>query len=1189
MKKLVFILSILVFLGVSVSCESSAEKERRKTVELMSTQTLGLAYLEEMKLEEAEREFKKFIELAPDEKLGYANLGLVYLRMGNYDEAERLLTRAKGLDEDDPEVNLLLATVYRMKGSQEKAIEVLEQTVVKNPDHPKVLFELCELYAGETEQQSSLKRQEYLVRLKDQSEGNLVPLILLTDSYIKNGEADAALEQLEQLPALFPEFPEESMPYYDKALASLQAGDAEGAMIPFTVFHNYQKVTYPYQSGMQKLKGPVEAALGIPLINYSDQTAFSDDMGESILEVIKFTEVSVSAGLNIPAMTDAQAAGEVWVHHTVGDFDGDGDTDLYIGYPDESPGGARGHLFQNELGRYRDVSEPFGISHDGSERSASFGDFDNDGFLDLYVILEQGALLYHNAGMGNFVNKAEEAGITDIPGAQKALFADLDHDGDLDIFETGSSQNAVFRNNGNMTFSEMGADMGLRGTETEESREALFGDFDDDGDLDLFVVNQNAKNRMYLNARQGSFQAAEMSNELSSPSGSNAAAVGDFKNDGSLDLALASREGTALKLFVNKGKGVFERFDGPGSDFGNLEQVDVKDLEFIDFDNDGRLDILVAGENKDKEERGIFLYHNQGEQGFADLSQLLPQEPRSARQVSLFDYNEDGDTDILVSGVSGGIFLLRNDGGNMNHYLNMKLVGLRTGSAKNNYFGIGSKVEMRAGDLYQSAVVTRPEITFGLGNRSKADVIRITWTNGVPQNIVLPDADQALVEEQTLKGSCPFLYTWNGEEFVFVKDITWRSALGMPLGIMGENRLYAFPEASDDYIRIEGELLKPEKGIYSLKITSELWETIYMDRVRLVAMDHPDSVEVFVPEQFTPPPFPGMELHQVVEKIYPSSAVTETGLDVLHLLTAKDDNYVSQFRRGKYQGLTASHDLVVELGPDVDLSDLKLFLRGWIFPTDASINEALSQSGETALIPPSVEVINGNGAWQTAASQVGFPMGKDKTVIVDLSGKVNGSDRRIRIRTNMEIYWDELFFSSGKSDAPVVVTAMEPASADLHYRGFSRMYRKGGRYGPHWFDYGEVSEERKWNDLEGNYTRYGDVRELLEASDNRYVISNAGDEMSVQFSAAELPELKKGWKRDYLIHSVGWVKDGDMNTATGNTVDPLPYHGMESYPPAEGRSYPDDRELQEYNRQFNTRLVGEEQGVEGISSRSIKK
>src|SRR5690606_20786133 len=155
-------------------------------------------------------------------------------------------------------------------------------------------------------------------------------------------------------------------------------------------------------------------------------------------------------------------------------------------------------------------------------------------------------------------------------------------------------------------------------------------------------------------------------------------------------------------------------------------------------------------------------------------------------------------------------FLLRNDGGNAGHSINMKLVGLRTGSAKNNFFGIGAKVELRAGDLYQAKVVTDPNIHFGIGNRVRADVIRITWTNGVPQNMFFPETDQSIIETQMLKGSCPFLYTWDGDEYIFVKDILWRSALGMPLGIMGGETRFGFADASDDYIKIPGEMLKPK-------------------------------------------------------------------------------------------------------------------------------------------------------------------------------------------------------------------------------------------------------------------------------------------------------------------------------------------------------------------------------------------
>ena len=394
MKNIFFLGSIAMMLIVLFSCKTSEEEKRQKAVELMSTQTLGLAYLEEMKLEEAEREFTKFIELAPEDKLGYANLGLVYLRMGKYDESESLLVKAREIDPNDPEVNLLLGTVLRMKGESAKAIEVLEETVKTNPDHPKILFELCELYAPDPSEVAKSRRQEHLVRLKENTPGNLVPLILLIDSYIKAGDATAALEELEKLPAQFPEFPQESMPYYDEALGLLQEGNAEKAMIPFTVFHNYQKVTYPYQSGMTQLKGPGESALGIPLINYSDQPSGAEISEGAILDVIKFTEVAESAGIRFPGSDSAGSEGGIpLVHHATGDFDGDGDVDIYIGTHDPSTGESRSHLFQNELGRYQDVTSSFGIEHAGSERSATFADFDNGGFLDLMITGEQGGYL----------------------------------------------------------------------------------------------------------------------------------------------------------------------------------------------------------------------------------------------------------------------------------------------------------------------------------------------------------------------------------------------------------------------------------------------------------------------------------------------------------------------------------------------------------------------------------------------------------------------------------------------------------------------------------------------------------------------------------------------------------------------------------------------------------------------------
>ncbi len=1169
------IVLIAAFCSFSLfSCKSSPEKEKQKSIDLMTTQTLGLAYLEEFKLDEAEKEFLKYIKLAPKEKLGYANLGLTYLRMGKYPQAEKKLMKAIEIDPKDPDIRLILATVYQMNDQRPKAIAELNKSLEFSPGHVKTLYDLSELYSTLPDEQSQNLREKVIMQLVEKAPGNIVPHLNLTEILIRNGETDKALEQMEIIHKEFPEFPKEAVDYYNQTVGLLKKGDSKEAIVSFTIFHNYLKVTSPYQAGIMDLKGPGGSLIGFPLIMFDQQPGSTTNDSRSVLEVIKFNDVTESAGLGLvkPGAEGQNPEFKNSSHVAAGDYDGDGDIDLYVGCFDPVSSTYKHYLFNNDMGRFTDVSAENGITHTGKESFATFTDFDNDGFLDIYVTREGGDILYRNVSPGKFEDVTAKARAGSATGGNMALFFDMDHDGDLDFFEGGSTTDLLFRNNGDGTFEDESSKLGQQG-QSLNTRDAAIGDFDEDEDIDFVAINENASNVLYSNQRQGVFKNITEACGLKSDGGSSSVTVGDFNNDGYLDMFITSLKGGNHKLYQNLRNGTYEVVKNNNEMFAGLSNLKANDAAFIDFDNDGHLDLLITGESTEKEGRGVFLYHNDGNGNFADVSQLLPEDLKSGNKIAIFDYNDDGDQDAVITGVNGGVFLLRNDGGNINHYIKIKLVGLRAGSAKNNHFGIGAKMEMRAGDLYQTMVVTDPNIHFGLGKRASADVIRITWTNGVPQNIFFPGTDQSLVESQTLKGSCPFLYTWDGDEYIFVKDILWRSALGMPLGIMGGNTAYAFPDASDDYLKIPGEQLKADNGEYSIQITSELWETIFFDKVELLAVDHPDSVDIFVPEQFSPPPFPGKKIYQVAKKYLPVSAVDSNGNDVLSFISAKDDVYLSDFKPARYQGVTEMKDLILDPGNAGQSGQLYLFMNGWIFPTDASINYALSQSPSLKVSPPSIQVINKEGKWETIIENAGFPMGKDKTVILDLSGRFLSADHRVRIRTNMEIYWDYVFFSDDVSNASAGAKTLDPVSADLHYRGFSRSFRKGGRYGPHWFDYSDVEKDPEWRDLSGNYTRYGDVLPLLAASDNKYIISNAGDETSVKFDAKKLPELKAGWKRDFLIHSIGWVKDGDINTAFGSTVLPLPFHGMKSYPPGPGDTYPKDPELQKYNQEYNTRVV----------------
>ena len=300
-------------------------------------------------------------------------------------------------------------------------------------------------------------------------------------------------------------------------------------------------------------------------------------------------------------------------------------------------------------------------------------------------------------------------------------------------------------------------------------------------------------------------------------------------------------------------------------------------------------------------------------------------------------------------------------------------------------------------------------------------------------------------------------------------------------------------------------------------------------------------------------------------------------MDLLDKVREKDFQYIANFRKEKYQGLTEMHDLIIDLGTIDRNTNLILFLNGWIYPTDASINVAMSQSYDYKVQAPCLEVQDGQGTWHMVIENIGFPSGKDKTLAVDLTGKIIPEDNPVvRIRTNMEIYWDQIFYSNVKPESPYNIHNMSLESADLHYRGFSATYRKGGRNGPFWFDYHKVVTGQKWRDLEGRYTRFGDVRDLLLEAENKYVVMNAGDEMTVTFNQNLLPDLPASWQRDFIIYTVGWVKDGDLNTASGNRVEPYPHHGMETYPQDFPGNTEQTGELQTYFRKYNTREVTNE-------------
>jgi VCBS repeat protein/tetratricopeptide repeat protein/ASPIC/UnbV protein len=1102
---------------------------------ILAARTLGLAFLQNDQLAQAESSFRRIVALAPDQALGYANLGLVHLRQGRYREAETALRRAAALDTASDDIALSLAKVYELTRRTADARREVERVLQRSPPPGdlRALYALVQL--------DSASQETYLRRIVDRAPANVAARLEFVDVLLARGAADAAAAELEALQRQLPELPREATRFFERALAlAREGGRAAAAARAATTFHRFMETTAAYQASLQKLRGASGATPGYPILTFNPVITPPAPDARKVAAAIRFADVTTAAGLaGTPSPGDS--AGPFAL--AIGDFDGDGSEDVF----------AAGRLFRNDLTR---ATETTAGRLPAAPVAAAFGDYDNDGRLDLFVASRAGAVLLHNAGDSSFTDATAATGIGSAPPATTALFVDLDHDGDLDLFLTTPAGNRAYRNVLGAPFQEMTGPMGLDGG---ASRDAAFGDLDGDGFTDLVVAGEDGHVTLYHNAGQGRFEATPALGGGGGAAHTTAVGVGDYDNDGFLDVFAGG-------LYHNRGDGTF----APDR---TLRSLAADAVLFFDFDNDGFLDLLVGGA------RGLSLFRNNGAGGFVDRSAILPDSASAVRRIAALDYDRDGDLDLIVLGADGRLRLLLNEGGNANQYVQVQLSALRTGNGKNNRFGIGATLEIRAGKLYQTRVVTGRVTHFGLGQRLKADVLRVRWPNGVAQTAYYPVSDEDILEQQVLKGSCPFLYAWDGEAFRFVTDAMWRSALGMPLGIMagGTDVASAPPHASREYMRVPGRALAPRDGRYVLQLTEELWETGYLDDVKLVAVDHPDSMDVYVDEGFVPPTagLAELRIYSVSHPRAPVAATDEHGTDWLPTLRGRDDRYVAPLTLTRYQGIATLHDLILDFGDlrDWGSDSLHLFLAGWIFPTDASINLALAQSGTSGVVFPYLEVKDPQARWRRVAD-VAFPSGKNKTVVVDLTGKFLSADHRVRIRTNMEIYWDQAFLAAAGPRAPTSVTMLDPVAADLHYRGFSRLYRKGGRYGPQWPAYEDVSRESPWQPIVGAYTRYGNVLPLVRAPDDMYVIMAPGDEATLAFDANAAPSLRAGWRRDFLLYADAWLKDSDRNTAMGGTVAPLPFHGMSRYPYGAGEAYPVDAAHMRYLETYNTRRVG---------------
>ena len=497
-------------------------------------------------------------------------------------------------------------------------------------------------------------------------------------------------------------------------------------------------------------------------------------------------------------------------------------------------------------------------------------------------------------------------------------------------------------------------------------------------------------------------------------------------------------------------------------------------------------------------------------------SRSSARRPRPGAVASLVaaDLDQDGDVDLVAAGPDGSVRVLRNDGGNRNRSVRVALTG-----RVSNRTGIGAKVELRAGSLRQkletyasTPAVAPDDVVFGLGAREAADVVRVIWTSGIVQTETeFPAAAKGETRTAALQVteldrkpcSCPYLFAWNGSRFEFVTDFLGGGEMGYWLG-PGERNT---PDP-DEYVRLTGDQLVAKDGRFELRVTNELEEALFLDHVHLRG-DRPSPGRRGASRRRHDPRAAGLP---AVRGPRPAHARAPSRTTV-----ATGPNAAARLDRRLRRGLRPSAHPRLCRAPRPRPRPRRGSRR--TTPCSCSPPGPTTRSRATtwprpsagwSLEPPALEVEDAAGAWQPALHDVGIPVGRPQTIALDLSGVPFGPSRRLRLVTNMRVYWDRIARGRPGGRCATTAGASTPLRADLQERGFSAEVAADGRAALQLRLRAASPSPRPGSSCPAATRAPGDVRELLAGVDDLFVVSRPGDEVALSFDATALGPLAAG-------------------------------------------------------------------------------
>ena len=1197
-----------------------------KALEAARLNNIGVAYMNQQLFEKALKSFDDAAAKDPNLKLATLNRGVALLNLQRPADAKALLEKAVKDDPKDPYAWFNIGLYYKNTSETDKAIEAFKHVTEIDPNDADTWYFLGSSCAQAKQLPEAIEAFNHALKLDPL---HASATFGLARAFQQSGQADQAREHLKK----------------------------------------FQYIT------QHKLGAPISLAYGEQgKYSRAEESPLAPQKVPPQIPV-KFVDVTKEAGiLGKPRekVLSAISPGACFL-----DYDNDGRIDIFL--PDNGQQGGMSLYHNLGDGKFEDVTERAGLDPTAHASSCTAGDYDNDGFSDLAIAATGtknagGTVLLHNEKNGTFKNVTKSAGISGGDFDASLCFVDYDHDGDLDLFVSHQiygdtdvlhTRSVMWRNNGNGTFTNVSDLTGLG--ILFDVQNAVGTDYNNDRAVDLAVAGKFSA--IFQNPREGKFIFSHQESLGGFAAG---IAVLDYDHDGWMDIAFTPSGRGDFVLFHNDQGKTFHSVNLPRNDWFKAVSIVA-----VDYDNDGWVDLAAVGEMLDG--RGeVRLFRNLGPDGWKDvtadvgLDKVQLKEPRA---IIAGDYDNDGAVDLLITQNHGPAVLLRNEGGNKNNWLRLALKGLN-----DNKSAIGTKVEVFSDGIRQKFEVygssgylgqNSPYLTIGLGQAKEADIVRMLWPTGVLQDEIQVAANKVHnIQEIDRRGSsCPTLFAWDGHEYKFVADMLGAGVVGHWVGPgrgteIGERnvpRPVEYVKLDRDSLRlVENPHVSQNRGnvgrpTLSFRFMEPLEESVYLDSVGLLAVDHPAALDVYPNEYFASnPPYPPFKVvFNNKDARPPAGAWDEHGHNVLPDLLAH--RYFGDFKVLSFAGFTEPHTLMLDLGEPYRGGPLWLLMHGEIEYFSANSMYAAEQAGLKP-IAPYVEALEGSstlrpsataaakaatenpastlalkrcatqtqssskacltagqpspaharqeistaalkgcatqkrsstqgcldggrrlpdhsveGHWVRVVDDLGFPAGGARTMTADLTGKLPIGTRKIRLTTNLQIYWDSILISRTDQKQSARLTDVPLVRADLSFHGFP-LKIEGTPPGNVQYIYEKVSATGPYTRPAGAYTRYGDVMPLLTAVDDKFAVFGSGDEVALDFDPARLPAVPAGWVRDYFFVANGYEKDMDFYAYQGDRVAPLPFREMGAYP-YPGKSFPDDLEHLKYLFEYNTRFM----------------